>query len=75
MICETSICLSKYGPVDLLTITEMPQNIQEKYGIILDKYYLCQYGTQEISNIFEKLYVLGTMRFDVFGIFSFFCNC
>ena len=45
-------------------ITKMLQKIQENYGTILGKYYLCQYGTQEIENV-RKMYVLGTMLFDV----------
>ena len=52
--------LSKSGPVDLLTITKIAKKIQENYGIILETYYLCQYGTQQIEN-FRKMYVLGTM--------------
>ena len=54
MILGTSIFLSKSGPADLLTITKMLQTIQEKYGNILEKYYLCKYETQQIlkcSNI------------------------
>ena len=46
MILGTSKFLSKSGPADLLIITKRLQRIQENYGIILDKYYFCQYGTQ-----------------------------
>ena len=53
MIRGTSKIWSKTGPVDLLIITEMLQRIQEKYGISLVKYYLCQYGTQE-KRLFEE---------------------
>ena len=51
MILGTSNILSKSGPVALLIITKMAQTIQEKYGNILGKYDLCQYGTQEIWQI------------------------
>ena len=61
MIWGTSTILSKYGPVDLLIITEMLQKIQEYYGSILVKYYVCQSGTQQISNMFGQMYVLGTI--------------
>ena len=54
MILEISKIWSKSGPVDLLTITKMQRKIRETYGIILDKYYLCQSGTQAISIFFEK---------------------
>ena len=37
------------GPGDLLTITKMLQEIQETYGIILEKYYFCQSGPHKIS--------------------------
>ena len=62
MIPGTSKKLSTSGPVALVTITKMAQTIQEKYGIVLEKYYLCQYGTQQ-NSIFRHLYVLGTMFF------------
>ena len=51
MFLGTSEILLKYGPVDLLVITKMLQKIQENYGIVLDNYYLCEYGTQ---NVLEK---------------------
>ena len=54
MIPGTSKILSKSGPGDLLTITKMLQKIQEKYGIILKKYYffISQLsGTSKISQI------------------------
>ena len=70
MILGTSKIWSKYGPVDLLTITKMLQNIQEKYGTVLDKYYLCQSGTQK--NVFFLMYVLGTIS--GFRLFEMFCE-
>ena len=66
MILGTSKTWSKSGPADLLTITRIAQRIQEKYGIILEPYYLCQYGTQK-SKIFEQMYVLGTMCLRLFA--------
>ena len=51
MISATSKIWSKPGPVDLLTITKMAQKMEEKYGIILAKYDLCQCETQEIENL------------------------
>ena len=51
MIPGTSKILLKSGPVYLLAITKMLQNIQENDGIILEKYYLCQYGTQKVENV------------------------
>ena len=60
MILGTSKMLSKSGPAALRSITKMFQNIQENYGIILEKYYLCQDGTQQFENV-RKLYVLSTM--------------
>ena len=55
MIPGTSNILSKSGPGDLRIITKMLQNIQENYGIILEKYYFCQYGTQKIENAQEHV--------------------
>ena len=46
MILGTSKTWSKSGPGALRIITKMLQKIQKKYGIILDKYYCCQSGTQ-----------------------------
>ena len=40
MILGTSKSWSKSGPGDLLTITKMAQRIQEKYGIIFNKYFV-----------------------------------
>ena len=62
MIWGTSNILLKSGPVTLLSITKILQRKQEKYGIILGKYYLCQSGTQE-NRKHRKMYVLGTMFF------------
>ena len=71
MIWGTSIFLSNSGPVALRTITKMLQKIQEKYGNILGKYYLCQYGTQK-SKMFEKqMYVPGTIFVVCFFSFLF----
>ena len=55
MILGTSKILSKSGPVDLLIITKMRQRIQEKYGIILGKYYVCQSGTHMFLKMFENV--------------------
>ena len=44
MILGTSKILSKSGPVDLLTITNMLQKIQEKYGIILENIIYANLG-------------------------------
>ena len=71
MISGTSNILLKSGPGDLLTITKMLQKIQEKYGIILEKYYLCQYGTHKILKTFGKLHVLGTIFSDFVSDFRF----
>ena len=51
MVSGTSKKWSKSGPVALLIITKMLQTIQENYGIILEKYYLCQYGTQKLKKL------------------------
>ena len=69
MISGTSKIWSKSGPVDLLTITKMLQRIQEKYGIILEQYYICQSGTKK-SKSFEEMYVLGARVF----VFPVFCG-
>ena len=73
MISRTSKIWSKSGPVTLPIITTMLQRIQEKYGIILEKYYVCQSGTQDFVHISEKMYVLGTRVFRVFLDVVRFC--
>ena len=69
MILGTSKILSKSGPTTLPIITKMFQKIQEKYGIILEEYHLCQYGTNLFGILFEKMYVLGTMCVVAFSRF------
>ena len=49
MIPGTLNFLSKSGTVALRIITKMLQKIQENYGLILEKYYLCQSWTHKIS--------------------------
>ena len=53
MIFGTSICLSKSGPVDLLTITKMLQRIQEKYGDILEHIIFVNLGLMFLK-MFEQ---------------------
>ena len=67
MILGTSIFLSKSGPGDLRIITKMLQKLQEKYGIILDKYYFCQSGTSKNWKNWN-LYVPGTRFFRFLSI-------
>ena len=74
MIPGTSKILSKSGPGDLLIITKMLQKIQEKYGIILEKYYFVNMGLKNFEN-FRNLYVLGTICFRFFRLFRFFVFC
>mgnify|MGYP000545237356 CR=1 FL=1 len=69
MISGTQKIWSKSGPVDLITITKMLQNIQENYGIILEKYYVCQSGTSHISKIFDICMSQVPDSFDVFSSF------
>ena len=47
MISGTYDFLSKSGPVDLLIITKLLQRNKKVDGTILEKYDLCQYGTQQ----------------------------
>ena len=67
MISGTSEIWSKSGPVALLTITKMVQRIQEKYRIVLETYYLCQYGTQTNLSFFENV----CPRYHIFVVFRF----
>ena len=69
MILGTSICLSKSGPGDLPIIFKMLHKIQEKYGIILEKYYLCQSGTQNNYFVFQRNCMSWVPSFSVFPDF------
>ena len=60
MILGSSKIWLKSGPVDFRITTKMLQRIQEKYGIIMGKDYLCESGTYVFVS---KMYVLGTMCF------------
>ena len=67
---RTSKILSKYGPVALQFITKMLQKIQEKYGDILETYYLCKYGTRKLK-MFENVCTRYHVFFEISSI-SFF---
>ena len=68
MIPGTSKTLSKSGPGDLRIITKMLQETQEKYGIILEKYYFWQYETSEIRNFSKSVCPRYQMLFDAFRL-------
>ena len=61
IILGTSGIWSKSGPVALLMITNMLQNIQENMETSWKKHYLCEYGTRFFL---RTMYVLGTMLFE-----------
>ena len=62
MISGTSKIWSKSGPVALLTITNMLQKIQEKYGIILEHVISSIRDSHNFEN-FRKMYVLRGLPF------------
>ena len=74
MISGTANIWSKSGPVNLLTITKMLQKIQEKYGVILEKYYLCQYWTQQDATNRESVCHRYHIFQCIFRVFPFFCE-
>ena len=74
MISGTSKICSKFGPVDLLSITKRLQRIQDKLWNHPGKYDICQSGTQQISKSFEKMYVSGTTCVEFRFVVIVFCE-
>ena len=62
--------LSKSGPVDLLTVTRMLQQIQEKYGNILEHISYVNMGIKNVD-VFEKV----CPRYHVFRFLMFLFVC
>ena len=78
MISGTSKILSISGPVDLLTITRMLQQIQETSGNILDTFYFCKSGNNKLKLIekcksYASLFGLS-LKFRVHHFCNIFCE-